>query len=237
MTANLYWLDIIFFSLVVFFTCSFFASMFLNRVKIVDIAWPISIGGVSLAAYWLSPSLKTLIVMILVSVWSARLVTFLMWRGRQEAEDWCYKEKKEKWQGYFWKRAFFQIFMGKMILGFLVSSPILVTMYAPSELLHSLNLFGLVLWGLGLLLQTSRDWQQWKVAQSTTFPEKVRKRGLWSITPYPNYLGEVLIWWGIGLMAFSTSPQLNLLAAIGPLTITLLMVYISSQIVYTENIT
>jgi steroid 5-alpha reductase family enzyme len=50
-------------------------------------------------------------------------------------------------------------------------------------------------------------------------------RGLWSTTRHPNYFGEATLWWGIGLIAL---PSANGgVALLGPLTITLLLVFVS----------
>ena len=49
--------------------------------------------------------------------------------------------------------------------------------------------------------------------------------GLWSTTRHPNYFGEATLWWGIGLIAL---PSANgWVGLLGPLTITLLLVFVS----------
>jgi steroid 5-alpha reductase family enzyme len=49
--------------------------------------------------------------------------------------------------------------------------------------------------------------------------------GLWAYTRHPNYFGEVLGWWGIWLVALP-SPN-GLVSVIGPLTITILILFVS----------
>jgi steroid 5-alpha reductase family enzyme len=51
------------------------------------------------------------------------------------------------------------------------------------------------------------------------------QRGLWAYTRHPNYFGEVLLWWGIWLIALSVAN--GVLAVVGPLTITFLILYVS----------
>jgi steroid 5-alpha reductase family enzyme len=48
---------------------------------------------------------------------------------------------------------------------------------------------------------------------------------LWLYSRHPNYFGEVLLWWGIWLFSYS-SPYF-LVSIIGPLTISILILFVS----------
>ena len=54
--------------------------------------------------------------------------------------------------------------------------------------------------------------------------ERIMKKGLWKFTRHPNYFGEAVLWWGIWLIAFG---QYSWLSVIGPVTITLLLRFVS----------
>jgi steroid 5-alpha reductase family enzyme len=49
---------------------------------------------------------------------------------------------------------------------------------------------------------------------------------VWAWSRHPNYLGEVLFWWGIFLSGLAASPAWAW-SAVGPLAITLLFVLVS----------
>jgi steroid 5-alpha reductase family enzyme len=48
--------------------------------------------------------------------------------------------------------------------------------------------------------------------------------GLWAMSRHPNYFGEVVLWWGIGLLAL---PAGGWLSFVGPLMITFLLLKVS----------
>jgi steroid 5-alpha reductase family enzyme len=49
--------------------------------------------------------------------------------------------------------------------------------------------------------------------------------GLWAYTRHPNYFGEVTLWWGVWLFALSV--PMGMYAIVGPLTITILILFVS----------
>ena len=53
--------------------------------------------------------------------------------------------------------------------------------------------------------------------------------GLWKYTRHPNYFGEVTQWWGLWLVcaASSLSLSIKLCALIGPVTISVLILFVS----------
>jgi steroid 5-alpha reductase family enzyme len=55
---------------------------------------------------------------------------------------------------------------------------------------------------------------------------EVCNEGLWSYSRHPNYLGEILMWWGVYFMLLSNAPEKWVLG-IGALANTLLFVFIS----------
>lgn len=49
--------------------------------------------------------------------------------------------------------------------------------------------------------------------------------GLWSTTRHPNYFGEALSWWGIFILTITSVG--SLIGIIGPIIITLLLLFVS----------
>jgi steroid 5-alpha reductase family enzyme len=54
---------------------------------------------------------------------------------------------------------------------------------------------------------------------------KVMKKGLWKYSRHPNYFGEVVMWWGIFLLAIPSG--MWYISILAPLTITYLLLRVS----------
>jgi steroid 5-alpha reductase family enzyme len=50
--------------------------------------------------------------------------------------------------------------------------------------------------------------------------------GLWAVSRHPNYLGEVLFWWGLFLLGLAAGPGWGW-TVVGPLAITALFAFVS----------
>jgi steroid 5-alpha reductase family enzyme len=84
---------------------------------------------------------------------------------------------------------------------------------------------GLALWIIGFMFEVVADAQKsrFKKAGSAGFISS----GLWKYSRHPNYFGEALLWWGLFIFALPSLTGLLLLAVIGPVFITLLLLFVS----------
>ena len=83
----------------------------------------------------------------------------------------------------------------------------------------------------GLTLETVADWQMAGFRRHRQSPGEVMDKGLWRYSRHPNYFGEMLVQWGLYLMACDTgligvltifAPALLSAMIIGPLGANLL---------------
>jgi steroid 5-alpha reductase family enzyme len=86
------------------------------------------------------------------------------------------------------------------------------------------GLLGLVIWIVGFYFQAAGD-AQLLAFSKTKQPGAIMQTGLWRYSRHPNYLGEILMWWGIGIIVFPL--PLGWLGLLGPLTITWLLMSVS----------
>ncbi|MHA2502882.1 MAG: DUF1295 domain-containing protein, partial [Candidatus Kariarchaeaceae archaeon] len=76
---------------------------------------------------------------------------------------------------------------------------------------------------IGFIIETVSDIQLTRF-KTRSSKEEVLSTGLWGISRHPNYLGEILVWWSIGIISFSVQSWWVL---ISPLIVTLLLRYVS----------
>jgi len=77
-----------------------------------------------------------------------------------------------------------------------------------SDLVAS-DYIGLALGSIGALCEIIADVQKFKFRADPSNNTKVCDVGLWALSRHPNYLGEVLLWWGIfilGVQVFKDDP-------------------------------
>lgn len=103
--------------------------------------------------------------------------------------------------------------------------PATLVLGRPSPGPSALQAVGAIVWLAGLLVETLADAQKsaWKRRGETSFLD----RGLWSWSRHPNYFGEILVWWGVWIYALPSLSGLDHLAVLGPVFITLLLLFVS----------
>jgi steroid 5-alpha reductase family enzyme len=207
---------------------AFFVIAQLERNNgVVDIAW--GSGFIVVAAVELvrDPYLYPAKGLVLAAVlaWGLRLSIHLFRRNWGRPEDFRYAAMRRRWGRTAAVRAFFFIFMLQGLIMLVVSLPVTVVSASPARPLAALDVVGAIVFAAGLVVEAVADAE---LAAHRRDPEnrgRLMTRGLWSATRHPNYFGESLLWWGIGLMALSS--RRGLAALLGPLAISLLLLFVS----------
>lgn len=221
-------------AVLVFQSLVFLISLYLKRNDIADVVW--SLGFLVILNTWFflleEPSLGFKLVYLLITIWGVRLSLHIGNRFfSKDKEDPRYAGWRESWK-FFTLRSFFQVFVLQGVLMVLVMSSVLVSLSEHSPYTSLGLLLGVLLWLLGFVYEVVGDWQ---LGQFIKDPSRyslergdLMTKGLWSTTRHPNYFGEMSMWWGIYLIAAPALPlPLMLLALVGPLTITLLLCFVS----------
>lgn len=213
--------------LFIYFTALFFLAQALHNNSIVDLAWGIGFVIVALVGYLLMPEKTTVaaFVVILVTVWGLRLFFHLAKRNIGKPEDYRYVNMRKRWGKRYAKlKAYLNVFVLQGVLLCVVALPIFLVVTGSEKAFYWWNWLGIIVWGIGFAFETIGDYQL------TVFKRHAEKgtlltTGLWSLTRHPNYFGEALSWWGIFLISLN-EPR-NLWGIIGPVTITLLLLFVS----------
>jgi steroid 5-alpha reductase family enzyme len=210
-----------------YMTTWFFIAVRLQKNDVADIAWG---GGFIVAAVTaialqnaLTP--RAVLIFLLVLVWGVRLIAHIGARNIGKPEDPRYRQWRQDWGTHTAIRSFFQIFLFQGLLLLIISIPATYCIMSESRPLSLLDLVGFAAWLTGFLFETVGDRQLATFKKDPANKGRIMTSGLWKCTRHPNYFGEVLLWWGIYIIALSVPG--GWMTIIGPLTITVLILWVS----------
>lgn len=214
-------------ALFVYMNVWFVVSLLKKRNDVADIAWGLGFVLIAWLSLLLSPevSIRGLLVGVLVTIWGSRLAWHIAKRHRGRPEDARYQAWRMQWGKWFVLRSYGQVFMLQGLLLALVVAPVvLLNVYPASSLVWS-DALGLVIWLVGFYFESVGDAQLRKFVSDPSNKGKLLQTGLWRYTRHPNYFGEVTMWWGIWVLSLGSMAPL--VAIVGPLTITYLILFVS----------
>jgi steroid 5-alpha reductase family enzyme len=193
--------------------------------SVVDVGWGL---GFVLAAWTAllirlpaSPARWT--AALVVTVWGLRLFTHILRRSRGKPEDPRYAKFRAAWGKRAVLRAFFQIYLLQGLLMYTVALPLLLP--AAGAVNRALYAAGLAVFALGFGFEVVGDRQLSAFLRNPARKGMLMTEGLWRYTRHPNYFGEATLWWGVWLIAVSGG--VTPFSAVGPATITLLLLFVS----------
>ena len=224
--------------LFVYFTLGFLVAQYKKNNALVDIMW--GAGFVLLAfallfIYRISGEVGSwgqFYIVLFMTIWGIRLTYFLYKRNKNKPEDDRYQALRNRWGDKVGINAFFKIFMGQMLAQYAIALPVILVFAYPMEngspLLSTILFIAVILWIFGFTYEVIADQQMRNFKKRPEMDGRILKTGLWRYSRHPNYFGEAVLWWGIGLIALaSTSFPLSLIALVSPLTITLSLRYVT----------
>jgi steroid 5-alpha reductase family enzyme len=88
-----------------------------------------------------------------------------------------------------------------------------------------LDFIGIIVWLVGFFFEAVSDYQLFEFTKNPANKGKLMKYGLWHYSRHPNYFGEVVMWWGIFLIALNV--PYGYLALISAGTITFLLLFVT----------
>jgi steroid 5-alpha reductase family enzyme len=201
-------------------------SLRLRDASIADVAWGwlfvAGAGAAMLTHGTCSP--RAWLALGLVSVWALRLSVHLLVRGlARGAEDRRYAAMRARVGPRFGLVSLFSVFLLQAALATIVGLPVLASVTSRTRL-GWLDAAGAAIWLAGVAIEAVADAQLARFAGDPSTRGQVLKTGLWSRSRHPNYFGEALLWWGLGLVGVGGCAWWSLA---GPLVMTLLLLRVS----------
>jgi len=217
--------------LVAAMTCAFLVRLATGRSGWIDTIWSAAVGLAGLLAVALAGGgdpLRRAMVGAIVGLWSLRLAGHIFARTRGAGDDPRYAALVEGW-GESWRRSLFGFLMAQAAAGAALAVAIGAAADKPASFPHGLDVAGIALAVFGLALETIADRQLrlWRRRRDALTPA-ICDVGPWAWSRHPNYLGEILFWWALPLIAVDPARPLWSLASLAaPVLMTHLLVNVS----------
>jgi steroid 5-alpha reductase family enzyme len=202
-------------------------SLILKNASIVDIVWGLGFAITSwvLAITIDGDSTRQILLAVMVGSWGLRLGGYLAKRNIGHGEDWRYKAMRKKKGARFGLISLVTVFGLQGVLMWVVSLPVMFGNSDATPGVGPLAVIGVMVWAVGLSFEAVGDWQLAKFKKDPNNAGKVMQTGLWSLTRHPNYFGDALLWWGIGIVGAETGT--GVVGFIGPVVMTVFLLRVS----------
>lgn len=162
------------------------------------------------------------LVSALVCIWAVRLGWFLFNRVRKAGKDRRFDEIKSR----FWRFLLTWTLGGTWVFVTLAMALVLLTS-STDRTMDGFAIAGGLLWLLGFGIEVIADAQKTRFRAHANNAERFISTGLWAYSRHPNYLGEIILWLGIAVLALPSLQGWQWLTLISPLFVILLLTRVS----------
>ena len=203
-------------------------SLPLKDSSIVDAAWGPTAALIALLCALLGEGYapRRYLVLVLVGVWGLRLGLHIFTRNRGHGEDPRYVRMRARRGDSWWWVSLFQVFIVQGLGLWVVTLPVQVVAVAPEpDSATILDGIGAAVWLTGFLFEAVGDLQLRRFKADPANHGRVMDAGLWRYTRHPNYFGDAVMWWGIGLIGIQV--PWGWAALVGPLMMTFILLRVT----------
>jgi steroid 5-alpha reductase family enzyme/uncharacterized membrane protein len=203
-------------------------SRILKRNDIADTLWGLGFVGIAIIHASLGEplSFRGKFVFTLTLLWGLRLGAHIGFRFiTKKGEDPRYVEWRKTWGKSEPLMAFFNVFLVQGVIMAVISLPFVLVLRMPDVPLSSWDFLGMLVFFTGFIFEATADAQLMIFKRKPENHGKIMCGGVWSFCRHPNYFGEILIWWGLFIIAAQV--HFGLIALASPLMITFLLVKVT----------
>ena len=203
---------------------AFIPAYALQSERFFDLTGSITYITVTVLAVLLSPVVdgRSILLLVLVVVWAARLGTFLFRRIQKAGKDARFDELKT---------SFFRFLSTWTLQGlwvtFTIAAALAAITTANRKELDLFALVGFLIWALGFGIEVAADAQKSRFRADPANKGRFIQTGLWSRSRHPNYFGEIVLWIGVAIIALPVLQGWQWVTLISPVFVTLLLTRIS----------
>jgi steroid 5-alpha reductase family enzyme len=214
--------------------CTWAFSLWRRNVAIVDSLWSLMfvLAACSYAHGASRTGPRSVLTLVLVTVWALRLSLYITWRNWGHGEDRRYQAIRTRNEPYFSVKSLYLVFGLQALLAWVISLPLLGALLNPGPF-GMLDWAGATLWMVGFGFEAGGDWQLARFKSARANRGKVMDQGLWRFTRHPNYFGDFCIWWGLYLLAVAAGAWWTIA---GPVLMSLLLMRVSGVTLLEKDI-
>lgn len=173
---------------------------------------------------------RSILLTLLVSIWAARLASFLFLRVRKQGSDSRFDDIKIN----FWRFSIAWTVQGLWVL--LTAGAALAAITSTHKVeLGGFALVGLLVWIFGFSIEALADNQKRKFKKKQNTRTEFIQTGLWARSRHPNYFGEITLWIGVAIIAYPALHGWQLVTLISPVFVTVLLTKISGISIQEEQ--
>jgi len=202
-----------------------FVPAFLARTeRFFDLTGSLTYITCTAVAVTLGPPLGqgSTILAALVVVWAARLGSFLFLRINREGVDRRFDEIRG---------SFVRFFVAWTLQGvwvtFTVGAALAVITSERPQSLGVLGWAGLAVWIVGFGIEVVADAQKKEFRSRPENADRFMRSGLWAWSRHPNYFGEILLWFGVAMIATPALEGWQYVTLLSPVFVTFLLTKVS----------
>ena len=210
------------------FTALWLTSLALKNASIVDIWWGPAMLVMGLAYFAASDATtnRSRLILVLVALWALRLAWHIGRRNVGHGEDFRYVAWREQYGARWWWVSYLRVFVLQAMVAWIVALPLYYAVTSPAPVrLTAWDHAGVALFIIGFAFEAIGDEQLRRFRGNPANTSRVLDTGLWRYTRHPNYFGEAVLWWGLGLIGAAT-PR-GYIGLVGPALITFFLVKVS----------
>lgn len=204
------------------------SSLLLNNASVYDPYWSIQpvIILPLLVLHVGKINISSLLLCAMVILWGVRLTInwISTFKGLHE-QDWRYDQIKHQTGQLYPLINLLGIQLMPTLIVYACIIPIVFVILQMPDFTPWI-LPGLLISLLGFTLETVADKQMHDFRLKNLDRSAIIREGLWKYSRHPNYLGEILMWWGAYLVCLASSPSAWMLG-LGALLNTALFLFIS----------
>ena len=202
----------------------FVPSYLLKTELFFDITGSICYLAILSFAIYNKPNIdfRALIIFFLISIWAIRLGSFLFLRVKRKGLDSRFTIMKTK----FWWFLFTWTMSGLWVL--ITSGPAVAVLTTDvTKAISWMGYLGIILWVIGFTIEVTADNQKSAFLAKEKNKDNFINSGLWAWSRHPNYFGEILLWFGVSLLALPVLSGLQLVTLVSPVFVYFLLTKIS----------